>query len=348
MATKNKLFSDFLKLFFVLLIILIIVVYISFNFSLSNQAENKEKVGSIVNGGQIYSYEQMEKDISILSENYSSLIESKIIGSSVSGKNIYAVKLGKGEKEILVNGAHHAYEHMTTNVLMKMIDTYAAAYLNNEKILDYSLKKVLDKISIWFVPMVNPDGVVLVQEDNSGAYNSEIVEKINKDNNDFKSWKANIRGVDLNRQYPALWEDIKDNPGQPAPADYKGKNPLTEPESLALYNFANSRNFEASIAYHSSGNVIFTRFGHNKYTPKLASLISDATGYQIIDLTSKPRGGGGFSDWFILIKNKPALTIEISPFVGPRPVPLKNWSDIWEKNKAVGLIVAAEVLNWFS
>lgn len=194
--------------------------------------------------------------------------------------------------------------------------------------------------------MVNPDGVDLVQKGNCGDCDQEAVDKINNYNNDFKSWKANIRGIDLNRQYPALWKNIINNPDQPAPADYKGIAPLTEPEAVALFDFINSRNFAASISYHSSGNTIFTRLGDNPYTSKLAALVSNVTGYQIIDLTSN-KSGGGFSDWFTLTKKKPALTMEISPFLGPRPVPLKNWDDIWKRNKAVGIIVAGEVISWF-
>jgi g-D-glutamyl-meso-diaminopimelate peptidase len=351
MAAENGVFPIFLSLSFALFIILIAAAYFFLNYPLevraeSIQTESMEKVGPIVNGKQIYSYEQMEKDISILSKSYPSIIQSQIIGSSVAGKNIYAVKLGKGEKEIFLSGTHHAYEHMTTNVLMKMIDLYAGAYVDDEKIADYSVKTVLDKISIWFVPMVNPDGVDLVQKGNCGICNQEFVAEINQYNTDFTSWKANIRGVDLNRQYPVLWKSIINNPGKPAPADYKGIAPLTEPEALALYNFTNSRNFEASISYHSSGNTIFTRLGNDRHTAKLASLVSKATGYQIIDLTSN-LSGGGFSDWFILIKKRPALTMEISPFLGPRPVPLKNWDEIWKRNKAVGIIAAGEVLSWF-
>ena len=346
MTAANSLFLFFLNLSFAFLMIFIITACFFVNFPPVIQADSMIKVGSIVKGRQIYSYQQLEEDISILSRVHPDFIQSKIIGSSVAGKNIYAVKLGKGEKEILLNAAHHAYEHMTSNLLMKMIDRYAAAYLNNEKFADYPVKLILDRISIWFVPMINPDGVELVQNGNCGIYNQQVLTKINNYNNCFRAWKANIRGVDLNRQYPVLWESIINNPGKPAPAGYKGAAPLTEPEALALYNFTNSRNFETAISYHSSGRVIFTRLGHGRYTAKLANRISKATGYQIIDLTFNS-SGGGFSDWFIITKKRPALTVEISPFVGPRPIPLKYWNEVWQRNKAVGLIAAVEVLSWF-
>ena len=59
-------------------------------------------------------------------------------------------------------------------------------------------------------------------------------------------WKANIRGVDLNLQFPAGWEQarrIKFSQGftSPAPRDFVGFGPLTEPESLMVYNFCKNQ-----------------------------------------------------------------------------------------------------------
>ena len=57
-----------------------------------------------------------------------------------------------------------------------------------------------------------------------------------------EGWKSNIRGVDLNLQFPAGWQNarqIKYSQGfnKSAPRDFVGYGPLTEPESLAIYNF---------------------------------------------------------------------------------------------------------------
>ena len=75
-------------------------------------------------------------------------------------------------------------------------------------------------------------------------------------------WKANINGVDLNLQFPAGWEEarrIKFAQGftSPAPRDFVGFGPLTEPESLNLYNFTLEQNFELILAYHTQGKEIY-------------------------------------------------------------------------------------------
>jgi subtilisin family serine protease/murein tripeptide amidase MpaA len=310
-------------------------------------AQNRTKpikppvIKKVVNGKvQNYTYVQMQKDISDLEKMYPDLIQKSVIGKSLDGRDIYAIKLGNGKNEVFVNASSHAREHMTTNVVMKMIDEYAYAYAKGNRFGGFNVREVLDQTSIWFVPMWNPDGVTLVQLGPSAIKNNSLRQtaiNINRGSHNFASWKSNVRGVDINRQFPVLWDTIANNPGKPAESHYKGPKPLSEPEALAVYDFVLSRNFKTVVAYHSSGEVIYTRNpGH------VAQIVSNKTGYPIIDL-SRSTSGGGFSDWFVLTQKKPGITPEISPYVGPRPVPVANWDNIWRQNNSVGLIVAEEV-----
>ncbi len=45
---------------------------------------------------------------------------------------------------------------------MKMLEKYAIAYKQEKKLGSYS-PQLLDEVSIWFVPMINPDGVSIQQ-----------------------------------------------------------------------------------------------------------------------------------------------------------------------------------------
>ncbi|MGD6842995.1 M14 family metallopeptidase [Bacillus infantis] len=294
---------------------------------------------------QNYTYETMLHDFKELTTwypDYTNLVE---IGRSVDGRRIYALKLGKGKEEVFVNGSHHAREHMTTNLLMEMIDQYAYAYQQNQSIEGYNVRSTLDKTSLWFVPMVNPDGVTLVQKGYKSAKNPSYVLKLNKNSKDFKAWKANIRGVDLNRQYPADWANICCDPGKPGPQNYKGKKPLSEPEAKALYDFTLAHDFKAAAAYHSSGEILYWHFhqGYSAYKrdAALAKKISSKTGYSLVPAMRNP-SGGGYTDWFIQSQKKPGFTPEISPYVGNKPVPLKNFSQIWKQNRTIPLLLADE------
>ena len=74
----------------------------------------------------------------------------------------------------------------------------------------------------------------------------------------------------------------------------------------------------------------------------IAKKISKETGY---DLESEegPVTGSGYKDWFIENYQKPGLTIEVSPYVGERKVPIENYKDTFERNKNGPILFAQEV-----
>ena len=323
------------------------------NLAQNTIVEGRYRVGQsgvwlpeIVNPKQTYTYERMVADINSLKKQYPYLITTEVIGKSVDGRDLYAVKVGNGSKEIFINGSHHAREHMTTNLLMEMIDEYSKSYADGTTFSGYNTRNLLNKVSIWFVPMVNPDGVTLVQKGHLSAKNPNYVLMLNNNSRDFSSWKANIRGVDLNRQYPADWATISNNTGRPSSQNYKGTKPLSEPEVIAVYNFTKRHQFKTAVAYHSSGQILYWYFKqagsiyNRDYL--LALKYSSMTGYSLVKPVTNP-SGGGFTDWFIQDMKQPGFTPEISPFTYGQPVPLSNYDRIWRENKAAGLMLAEDV-----
>jgi g-D-glutamyl-meso-diaminopimelate peptidase len=161
-----------------------------------------------------------------------------------------------------------------------------------------------------------------------------------------KGWKANINGVDLNLQYPALWErarEIKFSQGfrLAGPRDYVGQAPLSQPESLAMANFTRNHNFLLILAYHSQGEIIYYRFAD--YDPPRADEIgqelSRVSGYPL-EVTPEFAGYAGYKDWFIQQYNRPGYTIEIGK--GVNPLPISQFDQIYKDN--VGLMATALAL----
>lgn len=122
--------------------------------------------------------------------------------------------------------------------------------------------------------------------------------------------------MDLNLQFPAGWEQakqIKFEQGftSPAPRDFVGFGPLTEPEALAIYNFTLEHEFSLILSYHSQGEVIFWQF--QDYRPQrsffIGSQFSNISGYSLED-TPYNSSFAGFKDWFIQNYNRPGYTIE--------------------------------------
>lgn len=307
--------------------------------------KTSSKIMNIVNPKVEYTYDQMLFDINLLKTTYPDFITTEVIGKSVDGRDIVAVKVGKGTSEIMFNGSHHAREHITTNLLMEMIDQYAQSYSMGTSFFGYDTRSILNSTSIWFVPMVNPDGVTLVQKGYLSAKNPNYVLQLNNYSYDFSSWKANVRGVDLNRQYPADWENISGNTGKPSSQNFKGYAPLTEPEALALYNFTKNHQFKTATAYHSSGEILYWYFnqsGNDYYRDlSLANSYKNLTGYSLVQPKPNP-SGGGFTDWFIQEMKLPGFTPEVSPYTYGMPVPISYFDMIWDQNKLAGLMLAQE------
>ncbi|MCM3734217.1 stalk domain-containing protein [Fictibacillus nanhaiensis] len=323
---------------------LIVSMFSVFGFTGGQKAEASH---DLVNPNQFYTYDEMITDMKELAAHYPGLISYKEIGRSEYNRPIYAIKLGKGNANVFVNSSHHAREWITTNLSMDMIDEYATAYTNGDYLGKYNVRDILNKTTMWFVPMVNPDGVTLQQYGLSKFPSADHWKLINMNegSTDFKRWKANARGVDLNRQYDADWANIKNNTGKPSWSNYKGTAPVNQKESKAIVNFTNQINPEMAVAYHSSGEILYWNFHQTgswyDRDHAYAKAIGNMTGYRLIYPGSNP-SGGGFTDWFIIKYKRPGFTPELGNYAGNTHVPVSEYPAIWSQNKYVGLYVAQE------
>lgn len=290
-----------------------------------------------------YTYEIMEQNIRGLKSRYP-FIEVGIAGKSVLGKNIYYIKLGTGNNKVFYNATHHSLEWLNTPVLMKFIENFSNAYSENNFIRGYDIKNIWGKSSIYIIPMVNPDGVDLVLEGikPSNPYYNDLIEQNDTGEPLSEVWNANIKGVDLNRNYPASWEmgkmqEITLGIYGPGPTRYGGEFPLSEPETQALYNFTRKHNFNLVLAYHSQGRTIYWQY-LNLATEddfKKAEIFSRASGYSVSDepyLSSF----AGYKDWFIKEFRKSGYTIETG--MGNNPLPISQIPIIYENNEEILLL----------
>lgn len=324
-----------------LLISIVIIYFIIFTHP------DDAKAANIVNANQTYSYETMVRDMKKLAKKYPDIIQYKVIGKSEYNRNIYAISLGTGNSTIFVNGSHHAREWITTILNMYMLEQYAKKYKANATYGGYNVKKILDETTIWFVPMVNPDGVTLQQYGLSNfpkTVHSSLI-RMNEGSTNFKRWKANARGIDLNRQYNADWPNIVNNYSYPRWSNHKGTRPEQAAEIKAMIKFTKEVDPEITVAYHSSGEILYWYFnqkGKNynrdyQYAKKLRQM----TGYPLVNPKPNP-SGGGYTDWFIQHYKRPGFTPELGRYAGNTHVPVSEFSRIWSQNRYVGLYLAKE------
>ncbi|MFZ7133624.1 MAG: M14 family zinc carboxypeptidase [Eubacteriales bacterium] len=292
-----------------------------------------------------YTYEIMERDILGLKARYP-FLEVGLIGRSVLGKNLYYIRLGRGPEEVFYNGAHHSLEWITSVLLMEFIENFSRAYSEGSSIRGYNVNDIWNESSIYIVPMVNPDGVDLVLEglnENNPYYNQLI--QWNDTGLPFSQvWQANIRGVDLNRNYPASWEEGKAQEASfgvdgPAPTRYGGSYPLSEPESQAVAEFTRGHDFKLVIAFHTQGRVIFWRYldMNPPRALEIGERFAEVTGYQLEEVYPEA-AFAGYKDWFIETYNRPGYTFEVG--LGTNPLPISQFNTIYNNNEEALLLAS--------
>ncbi|MBR3077588.1 MAG: LysM peptidoglycan-binding domain-containing protein [Oscillospiraceae bacterium] len=272
------------------------------------------------------------------------------IGETAYGRKIPRITVGLGPRRVLYNAAHHANEWITTPLLLKFLESYARAVSENGRIFGFSAQALYQRTTLELVPMVNPDGVELVtgglREGEPGWAEARALADSYPAIPFPEGWKANLRGVDLNLNYPARWEqarEIKFAQGytRPGPRDYVGTGPLSEPESEALARLTERTEPGLSLSYHSQGSVIFWKFLSMEPpgARELGERFAAVSGYSLEDVPYAS-GFAGYKDWFILTRDRPGYTIEVG--MGENPLPLSQFDEIYRRNLGILTLGLAE------
>lgn len=261
---------------------------------------------------------------------------------------VSSLVIGNGPRKVLYSASHHANEWITSLVLLKFVEDFAAAIQSGGRIYDQDAGELAQKVTLYTVPMVDPDGVDLVTGAiTDGDITYDLAKRLSENYPTIpfpEGWKANLLGVDLNLQYPAGWlqaREIKFSQGftQPGPRDYVGRAPLNQFESRGLAGYTEYIDPELVLAYHSQGKEIYWQFmdiavpGARELGEKMAM----ASGYTLADVPYAS-GFAGYKDWFVQNFRRPGYTIEVGE--GVNPLPLSQFDEIYRDNLPI-LIIAA-------
>ena len=273
---------------------------------------------------------------------------SQLLTTSAFDRPIRTLVIGRGPRKVIYSAAHHANEWITTPVLLKFVEDFAQAIAEGGKIWNVDAKALEQQVTIYTVPMVDPDGVDLVTgviQPGQVQYEMAVRLAENYPTIPFpEGWKANLLGVDLNLNYPAGWRqarEIKFSQGftRPGPRDYVGRAPLNQLETRALAGFTEFIDPELVLAYHSQGRVIYWQF-QDYVVPgarELGERFARLSGYELED-TPYESAFAGYKDWFIQNFRRPGYTIEVG--TGTNPLPLSQFEEIYRDNLPI-LVTAA-------
>lgn len=292
-----------------------------------------------------YTYENMQNDLGILARIFPEIIQIDSLGKTEDQRELYHFYIGSANapKKILIFGGIHGREYMTSQLIMEQTTEFLMKLCRTQ---DKEYAKILEGKAIHVVPMVNPDGVTISQRGAMGIKNPDLknlVEEIalreggrHPQGSYFHRWKANAKGVDLNRNFDALWETCEDAVQEPSRENYKGPKPESEIESRALAELTRREEFQRTISYHSSGAVIYWDFYQQGQlrvqTWEFAKKIGEITGY-VPQENTREQSSGGYKDWALLKMEIPSLTIEIGR--QESPLPASCFEEIFIENRGV-------------
>jgi len=242
------------------------------NLSLKRNAKGqtvKEQAAAMAVGGyNVYrSYDEpggIRDEMYALAKRYPSIVKLEVIGHTIQGREIIALKVTKNAKQVadgsrpaaLYMGTIHAREWIATEVTRRLLHHFVEGYGNNSEITN-----LLNTRELWFMPVSNPDGYQY-------TFTTERLWRKNlRDNNG----DGNITigdGVDLNRNYDEHWNyDNEGSSTEQSSDTYRGTGPASEPETRAHQALIDRLKFKFLITYHSYGPLLLYPYGWQVQTP---------------------------------------------------------------------------------
>ncbi len=225
------------------------------------------------NYGAYHTYSEGIAEIQQLHNDFPGIVGTPIVlGQTLLGNDIWAVKISdnpevdEDEPEVFYNAYIHAREAITIEVLL-----YFMHYLTDNYGSDPRVTSIVDGRELWFVPFMNPDGVLYneaTDPDGGGMWRK------NRRNNGDGSY-----GVDPNRNWGYMWgyDDEGSSPNGSSET-YRGTAAFSEPCTQVIRDFVNSRHFANAITYHSYSNLYIYPWSYDEIYTEDHDIFTTVTG----------------------------------------------------------------------
>jgi hypothetical protein len=201
--------------------------------------------------GGLHSWEEIQDELRSLAAAHPERSRLLPLGHSAEGRPLLGLRVAGDPDDlarpaIFLVAAHHANEAATPEHVMDAVRDLLS-HGDREPYATW-----LDQMALVAVPMVNPDG--------SHAF-WEIDRRLGRKNRRQVSASQVSLGVDLNRNYPFLW----DAPARKTSADqdsrfYRGPAAASEPEVRAMINLARQSPPAGMVTYHSAAAALLVPY----------------------------------------------------------------------------------------
>jgi len=298
-----------------------------------------------------------------LVESYPFLLELEILGYSPDLKPIYIIRMTYDiyrtdtydyveKSHILLDGGVHARETMNPVMVLKMVEDYVLDYYNDSHLPGYNVRAQIQNSTFHFIPIMNPDGFDVAKYGVQTIENPVLQQTLTRLIPKLRPnrLKANLNGVDINRNFEDVYYDpLKNqwidqwnddgfyrNTSEPGEDFFKGYEVGSEVETQTLMAYMLKYDFRAYLTYHSMGQVIYywidylgESYFYQNHT--FAELAKKVTSYQMMPPDTYLENG--YSTHFFANNTlKPAITLETTSS-GTFPTPLTYYQHEYEAHK---------------
>lgn len=190
-------------------------------------------------------------------ERFPAIVALREIGRTHGGRPVLALKISdhperdEDEPAVFFNGAHHGSELMAIEYALDVVQHLVEGYRG-----DPAVRRYVDELEIWCVPLVNPDG------NHYYMHRSRAAGRKNGRDVDGDGALSVWDGVDLNRNYPFQWGALGELGSRSFYSDgrYRGAAPGSEPEVAAVMALAGERRFAASVSFHTYATAVLSPY----------------------------------------------------------------------------------------
>lgn len=345
------------KIYPVLTIIIIIF--------LASFALGEEEIITLDSGFTSQDIYELSKE---LVDAYPDILRLEVLGYTNGDNPIYVLIMTQNPEDVssknktyvskmhfFIEGGIHSRENVSPIMLLKIIETYAKDYQDESLLKEVNMKSYLSENVLHILPLTNPDGYDLSNFGLSALTYKARQLATKNDLRPYEDLKANINGVDLNRNFPSVYYDINDDQfkdiwnlkdnafvsNDPSGSFYPGDYPASEIETKILMDYIIAYDFRNYLSFHSRGEIIYyykwmLSQHHNKQSKTLAEGISEdgGNGYAPYYGGIEESSTGYLTDYSAMVTLKPSVTIESVD--GEEDLPAHN-----------GLIIDAYYKNLF-
>ncbi len=193
--------------------------------------------------GSYHSYAPLTDELSAYAEANPDICRLYTLGQSVEGRELWAMLITdnpddeEDEPEFKYVASMHGNEPEGAEMCLYFIDLLLTQYGQDDRITN-----LVNGTAIWIVPLMNPDGLDLMNPD-AGKLGT----------------RANANGIDLNRNFPLL-TDGSGNIFTGEPLHDEGR----QPEVRHIMNWTVENSFVLSAAFHYGSLLVCYPYGYNE------------------------------------------------------------------------------------